>query len=113
MELDMELDEIDNVDTSASSLADKEDMLKMQLAEKDKSNEELTTKLNLSMKEKDDISSALSKSNDKCTELTQKLEEEVSKTTDLWSGWDGEEESRDLDENFMDMGDASLASLGL
>lgn len=43
----------------------------------------------------------------------QKVEEEVPKTTDLWSGWDGEEESRDLDENFMDMGDASLASLGL
>lgn len=43
----------------------------------------------------------------------QKPEEEVPQTTDLWSGWDGEEESRDLDENFMDMGDASLASLGL
>jgi len=78
------LDEIDNVDSSigggvtTSSSADNEDMLKIQLAGKDKANEELTTKLNLSIKEKDDISSALSNANDKCSELSQKLEEEVN-----------------------------------
>ena len=79
-ELDMELDEIDHVDhidANASSSAD-EDILQLKLAEKDKANEKLTTKLNLSIKEKDDISSALSNANDKCTELTQKLEEEVN-----------------------------------
>jgi len=76
-ELDMELDEIDHVASSigGSKSTDDEDMLKLQ---KDKANEELTTKLNTVIEEKDDISIALSKANDKCTELTQKLEEEVN-----------------------------------
>jgi len=81
-ELDMELDEIDHVDSSigGSKSTDDEDkdMLKLQLVEKVKANEELTAKLNTVIEEKDDISIALSKANDKCTELTQKLEEEVN-----------------------------------